>query len=181
MMNKLEKCVKHVTRIEYVITVIVFLVMLLLMFVQVLFRYIIKLPLSWSEELLRFLFIAATYLGCAIATKERGHIEINLIEVFIKKRFTDIKKQIYAGKVLNIVRDSLTTVLLLFILYESAIYMNDMIKMDIVSETMMIPMWIVTLFMVAGITLSLFHIISLIILNTQNKGSSGFDFEGGTK
>ena len=181
MTDKLENFIERVTKIEYVVTVFIFLSMLLLMFVQVLFRYIIKMPLSWSEEMLRFLFIAATYLGCAIATKERGHIEINLVEVFIQNKYKSRETQLKAARIVNLIRDFAMAFLLFFLLFESSVYVADLHMMNILSETMMIPMWIITLSMVIGVALSLFHNICLIVQTFRNKGDSGFNFEGGNE
>ena len=41
--------------------------------IQIVFRYFISYSLSWPEELGRYLFIAAVYIGASYAEKENKH------------------------------------------------------------------------------------------------------------
>jgi TRAP-type C4-dicarboxylate transport system permease small subunit len=66
--------------------------MTLLIFMQVIFRYVFKESLSWSEELARYLFIWLTFIGASIATREKSHINVamfvnNLKSPKMKKTF----------------------------------------------------------------------------------------------
>jgi len=54
-------------------------VMAILVFMQVLFRYWLHLPLDWGEEVSRYLFIWAVMLGAAVAMKRRSHFGIDLL------------------------------------------------------------------------------------------------------
>jgi len=53
--------------------------MFILTTIQVIMRYGFNNALSWSEELVRFLFIWATLLGAAVGVKERIHIGIDTV------------------------------------------------------------------------------------------------------
>ena len=57
--------------------VVLLCVMSLLIFVQVIMRYIFNNSLSWSEELARYLFIWMVYLAIGYAAKQRKHIKID--------------------------------------------------------------------------------------------------------
>ncbi len=50
--------------------------MTVLIFMQVIFRYVFKESLSWSEELARYMFIWLTFIGASIATREKTHINV---------------------------------------------------------------------------------------------------------
>ena len=54
-------------------------VMTVLVFLTVIYRYFLLAPISWGEELSRFLFIAVSMLGAAIAMKDRAHFTITLL------------------------------------------------------------------------------------------------------
>jgi TRAP-type C4-dicarboxylate transport system permease small subunit len=58
-------------------------VMTVLVFLTVIYRYFLLAPISWGEELSRFLFISVSMLGAAIAVKDRTHFTITLLS----KRF----------------------------------------------------------------------------------------------
>ena len=54
-------------------------VMTVLVFLTVIYRYFLLAPISWGEELSRFLFIALSMLGAAIAVKDRSHFAITIL------------------------------------------------------------------------------------------------------
>jgi TRAP-type C4-dicarboxylate transport system permease small subunit len=47
-------------------------------FLQVVFRYVLRQPLFWSEELPRYLLIWMSFLAAAVAQKQDAHINITL-------------------------------------------------------------------------------------------------------
>ncbi len=53
--------------------------MVAVIFLQVIFRFVLNDPLSWSEELARFLFVWITFLGAAICARERAHIGMDYV------------------------------------------------------------------------------------------------------
>lgn len=57
---------------------VTFTLMVILTFMQVVFRYAIEQPLSWSEEGARYFFMWATYLGASVAFYEGKHINVGL-------------------------------------------------------------------------------------------------------
>ena len=54
-------------------------VMTVLVFLTVIYRYFLLAPISWGEELSRFLFILVSMLGAAIAVKDRAHFTITIL------------------------------------------------------------------------------------------------------
>lgn len=52
---------------------------------QVFSRYILKNPLGWTEELVRFVFIWSIFVGAVIASKNRQHIKVEVL----RKYFSD--------------------------------------------------------------------------------------------
>ena len=59
-------------------------------FLQVVFRLVLKQPLSWSEELSRYLFVWLTFIGGALMVSESGHFKMDLITAFLKGRWIQI-------------------------------------------------------------------------------------------
>lgn len=51
----------------------------LIMFLQVLFRYIFNNSLTWSEELSKFIFIWITFLGAAICFRDGIHLKVDIL------------------------------------------------------------------------------------------------------
>ena len=176
MIAKLDKLNKSLVSIEYWVTVPLFLVMVTLMFTQVIFRYFLESPLPWSEEVIRYLFVAVTYLGGAIATMEREHIEINFIQVIVDTQ-KDPDKRRKIVNILNVIRDTLALAFLSLISYLTYFLVYDQFRYDMVSSAAQIPMWIVTSFMLAGLVLSALHCLTNIILNLNGYHRTGYDDE----
>ena len=61
-------------------------------FAQVVFRYVLQAPLSWSEELARFLLMWLASLSGAYAFKTRGHFALR----FVVDRFNPLWQRIVA-------------------------------------------------------------------------------------
>ena len=68
-----------ITRILNGLAGISFLAMVLLTCGQVLTRYVLQNPSTWSEELVGYLFAWMSLLGASLVTCERGHMNIPII------------------------------------------------------------------------------------------------------
>jgi TRAP-type C4-dicarboxylate transport system permease small subunit len=60
--------------------------MAVLVFFQVVFRYVVEMPLAWTEELARYLLIWATWLGACVACHEGIHINATLFVNLLPRR-----------------------------------------------------------------------------------------------
>lgn len=60
------------------ICVLLLLAMTLVVLLQVLSRYVLPAPLSWTEELARFLLIWLSFLGAVVCLHHRQHLSIDL-------------------------------------------------------------------------------------------------------
>lgn len=58
--------------------------MTVIVFLQVIMRYIFSNALSWSEELARFIFLWLSWIGAAYAVKERSHFRVEMFANMIK-------------------------------------------------------------------------------------------------
>lgn len=66
-------------KLEEIILVIMMTAATVIVAAQVVTRYVFQVPLPWSEEIARYLFIWLVWLGAAFATKERRHIIIDVV------------------------------------------------------------------------------------------------------
>lgn len=51
----------------------------LLVFLQVVMRYVFRNSLSWSEELARYIFLWQTWLGASYAVRQRRHLRVEMV------------------------------------------------------------------------------------------------------
>lgn len=70
--------------IEHLATFL-FILFFIAVLLQVFFRYVLNLPLTWSEEAARYLNVWAVLLGAALAVKRSDHLRVDLIDIWVKK------------------------------------------------------------------------------------------------
>jgi TRAP-type C4-dicarboxylate transport system permease small subunit len=63
-----------------------FVIMLISSVLQVLFRYLLNLPLMWTEELARMMCVLTTYFGAVVVLLLREHIRVDLIDTMLGPR-----------------------------------------------------------------------------------------------
>jgi TRAP-type C4-dicarboxylate transport system permease small subunit len=81
-------------------------------FLQVLFRYLLRQPLFWSEELPRYLLIWMSFLAAALAQKHDAHINITLCLAPFSTR---------ARQVLKILTDAVILVFFWVLIYSGSL------------------------------------------------------------
>lgn len=124
---------------------------------QVLFRYVLKIPVPWTEELARILFILSMFLGIAIAIREKEHIVVNFLFKKLNPR---------AQAVGHIVFDAAILILLCFLARGTL----SMVKM--MWNSYMIALdWIRTAYLYMGefiaILFMMFYVVLEILENVQ--------------
>ncbi len=67
---------------------------------QVVMRYVLNSPLSWPEELARYLMIWATFIGAALLVREDGHVRLDYFRGLLRGKlrlFAEIIDRLAAG------------------------------------------------------------------------------------
>lgn len=106
-------------------------IMTVLVFIQVIMRYVFQNSLSWSEELARYIFLWLSWIGASYAVKERSHFRVEM--------FADLFK----GKTRKVFE---LFVLLtwfgfcLFLAYQGSLITRHLITRGQISAAMEIPM-----------------------------------------
>ena len=101
--------------LEEIIGSALFLIMLIVLVAQTLSRQGVGVPLVWSEELSKLLFIYAGYLGIVAGIKDKGHVAI---DVFVNKLPAKIQKWVYLFNQLLILAALITVFYISFTVVE---------------------------------------------------------------
>ena len=72
--------------LEYTIITFLTAVMMVLLFLQVLFRFVLNLPLAWVEEISLYSMVWLCYFGSSLAIKKRAHLKVEIITVFLNPK-----------------------------------------------------------------------------------------------
>lgn len=155
----MRKIVEYYDKAEAHILAISLAVTTLLIFIQVILRYVFNSSLHWSEELARYVFIWQIWLGTSIAMKTDEHIRMDMLGNKLNER----------GKmILSIISNSLMLLFCLFLVCYGSELVHSMMRRGISSPALRIPMWVVYLALPASQLIVGMRLISRIIKNTYS-------------
>lgn len=78
-MQQYIAAIDHLNKVVKYVASIMFVALAVLVFFQVVTRFVINFPLAWSEEISRYLTIYIVFLGSALAVRNREHIAIDFL------------------------------------------------------------------------------------------------------
>jgi len=133
---------------EVIFGVALTLVMVIAVFLQVIFRYIINNPLAWSEELSRYVFVWVSMIGASIGMKKKAHYGLDaLYRLFPEKQRRALEISVY-----SLISIFLLVLVYYGILWSKEIYMQKAPGLEI---SMAIPYAAIP----AGSLLMLMHVL----------------------
>jgi len=74
-----EKLLHLYHNFEYILAGVLMVVMMVSLFLQVIFRFVIRHPLGWTEELAVTSFVMMVYVGSIGATRNDEHLKLELV------------------------------------------------------------------------------------------------------
>ena len=160
-MNKILKTVFDNTR-KYLYFLSVFSIglMLVIIFLQVVSRYIFNHSFEWSEELARFLFVWTVFIGSALIIGDKGHMAVKLLGEKLKGT--------KAGIVLNLFIELCSLVFILILIVQGA--KMTKVMMFQTSPALGVPMGYVYLIIpVSGVLMLLYFIRDVLNIFNRNK------------
>lgn len=141
-------------KFELYICIVLMSLMAVLIFFQVIMRYVFKNSLVWSEELARYFFIWLVYFGISYGARIRKHIKIEAsLKLFPQK----------ARPIVVIIGDVLFLAFAVFIVYSGAGLVQKQMMLNQLSPAMHVPMWFLYSAPVVGFFFSAIRQIQAII------------------
>src|SRR5699024_9471064 len=125
--------VKKFNRFEEIFLITTLALMVILIFGQVVGRYILSSAPSWTEEFARYIHIFQVWVGAGYAVKLREHIKI--------ESFMNIIHGI-PRKILELVSLIIWFLLALFLAYFGTMLVLESFRYGQVSPAVQIPIWI---------------------------------------
>ncbi len=159
---------------EEYFAVISLLVASLLVFIQVVLRYVFNNSLVWSEEIARYLIIWLILIGSSIAVREKAHATVDAVVAFLPP----LPKRIFS------ILANLMGIVFCFILVRSGtITVSNVVEFGNVTPAIGISMAIPYLSVPVGGALMLYRFIQLLFddftsLNKNGKMKSSSVEEG---
>ena len=166
-MKKKSTFKKILTNFDAVICGATLLVCVILVNVNVIFRYFLNSPIKWTDEVVTSLFIWTVFMGSAYAHRKHAHLGVDIVVNLIHGKARDV---------LEIVMDILQILILVLLTYISAQYVCNLIwKRGIIfknvdgairyvgqikltyTDTLRIPKWYTGIAVPLGFGLSLIY------------------------
>lgn len=129
ILERYDKAEEYILIGSLVLTVVI-------IFIQVVMRYVFNASLSWSEELTRYIFIWQIWLGASIGLRDKKHIKVEIMEMFISPK---------SKSVLDLLADLIWMAANIYLIYSGTLLVKALIKNHSVSTALQLPLWIVYL------------------------------------
>lgn len=144
--------------LEETLLVILLLLISLAMGAQIIARYVFNSPLTWSEELARFLFIWSGFLSISYCFKRQISIKIEQVVSFLPRRVAAVVKIVEKGTML---------VFYIYMVPFAFTYFNNALTSGQLSPAMQIPMYFIYIAPLVGFILSIIRLLQGVVEKTQ--------------
>ncbi len=132
-------------------------------FVQVVTRYVFKIPLFWIEEFARYLMVWMVFIGAALAISKQAHLRVDVLDFLLPQRVKDI---------LHALVSLLIAVFAFAFGLSSYELIIDQVEIGQVSPAMQVPMGAVYSVLLVGSGLIVIHAFhELVTLFARKKAS----------
>lgn len=100
MLTFCRRTLRVVERIEMIAAMVLFAVIILSIFAQVISRYGFSRPIVWVEEAATYAFIWIVFLGASIGVKRLSHIRIEALSLVLSARARSVLRMLGYGVML---------------------------------------------------------------------------------
>lgn len=129
------------------------------MSIHVFCRYVLKAPLTWSEEATRYMFIWFVFMGVSYGIKNDTHIRVNILESFFPKLI----------KPFRLIRYLAASSFILYLLPASYKGLQQIAMRKQISAGLHIPMTYIYGALFVGLCLSVIRILQILIQQFLSK------------
>ena len=132
----------------------------LLLFVNVVLRYVFLLPIYWAEEFVRYLMVWLIFIGASQVTQWGGHVAVDIVPRLLSKRGNAV------------LAFAVNVVCILFCVLLAYLSIKQMMRVKgagQISPALEIPMWIAYLSIPAGTILMFIRFVQQLYARIQGK------------
>lgn len=156
----MKKIIDGYNRFEEVLLVAGIALMVVILFIQIILRFVFGSPLSWVEELARVIFIWVSWLGISLGQRHGEHIKVTMVTDRIKGKMQTI---------VLLLADIISLAILAVFAYQGIILLEKILIMGTVTPALNIPRWVIY----ASVPFSCF-VMSLRLIADMIQNVKGF-------
>jgi C4-dicarboxylate transporter DctQ subunit len=151
------------SNLEEYICIALFTLMTFLVGIQVFSRFVFDLPLVWSEELARFVFIWLVYISISLAAKHNSHLKMEIGQKILSKVF---------GKKVYYISDLLWLAFNIYMIFFGAKMVEGLFRSIQVSAVTRINMGLIYTIIPIG-----FVLMSIRVIQNMRKRAAGYTID----
>lgn len=152
--NLVSKIGKYANQAETAIASIAFLFMCIFVLTTVVYRYVLRQPISWSEEASRYLMIVGIFVAMPVAVRDHVHLGV---DVFINCLPAAGKK------IARVFSDIITLIAYIAIDYACFLFASQAMGRNQMSPAMHIPMvWMYVVIMIGFILATIVQLTNMV-------------------
>ncbi len=151
MLKKIEKLLDQIE--EYFVFGSL-LLMVIIVFANVLGRFVFQFSVPWAEEAARYLMIWATFVAASLGVKKGAHITLDILTVYLPEK---------GNRIIRAISYILSMTYCILILKIGIPFIIDMVAKGQISPALQIPVHFVYLAIIVGTALMLIRYILLFI------------------
>ncbi|MDW7660502.1 MAG: TRAP transporter small permease [Bacillota bacterium] len=141
-------------KVEEVVLISSLVFTVILIFIQVIMRYVFNNSLSWSEELARYIFIWQIWMGASVGIRMNEQIRV---EIILKKL------SIRNGKILDIIAKVILFSFCIFLIYNGFELAMKVASRNALSSALRIPLHYVYLSLPVSAAITSLRLVNQII------------------
>jgi C4-dicarboxylate transporter, DctQ subunit len=131
----------------------------LLVFVQVVLRYVFNYSLSWSEEVARYLIVWFVFIGSSIAVREKAHATMDALVTYLPKK---------GKKIFSMMANLISIVFCVFLIWSGSGIVTSVIEFGSVTPSTGLPMFIPYLAIPVGASLMTIRFLQLFVQDIKS-------------
>lgn len=137
------------------------------MFLQIIMRYIFSMPLTWPEELCRYMWIWTVFFSLSYSIRVQNMLRVDVLTEYLSKN-----SRVYLGLLVQV----LSLIVYAIFSYYSLIVFRSLVISGRVSPALRIPMYLVYSVVCVGFFLSVVRTVQIIYMTLKDIKTGGDSF-----
>lgn len=129
------------------------------MFLQIIMRYIFTMPLTWPEELCRYMWIWTVFFSLSYSIRIRKMLRVDVVMEFLSKK---------SRMIMALLIETLSLVVYSIFSYYSLIVLRSLVISGRVSPALRIPMYLVYSVVCIGFFLSVIRTVQILYITARD-------------
>ena len=155
---------KGLTKVEDVISIITFIIMLTLTFANVFSRFVLHASLAFTDEYVTVLFVLCSLAGSSVGQRNRYHLGLDFFTSFLPEK---------GQRIISVIANILALIFLVVLFWYGCGMVKSEYVLKQVSTTMQHPQWIYGLTIPVGSGIMILRYIIDTYLKIQEVGEVG--------